>query len=199
MHHYTSMIHSHGSAGGYNTEASERLHINYAKIAYNASNKKGYMKQMTVWMRRHKAVEKFQRFLQYAINEYTEPEAEEEMEEEENNVDIDGDINSHTSNDRKWIGHVNPAVSLQNYHHKGNNDDDADGKDIDIAMKSQLEYGESTCFIPKTLSYANVSLDDLQTKFGASEFVYAMEAFLHKHQLFSLDYWDAEPAAYLSI
>ncbi|KAK0460240.1 uncharacterized protein EV420DRAFT_1478757 [Desarmillaria tabescens] len=194
MYHYASMIHSHGSAGGYNMEASERLHIDYVKIAYNALNKKGYVKQMTAWMRRCEAVEKFQRFLQYAIDEYTEPEREDEVDGEEVDMDIDGSIDSHAGNDREYISHINPTTTLNNHYHD-DNDDNANSKD-NITTISQLEYGESTCFIPKTLSYTNVSLDDLQTKFGASEFVHAMEAFLHKHGLFSMDYWDAEPATY---
>jgi hypothetical protein len=40
MMHYVEAIRSHGTADGYNTEASERLHIDYAKEGYRASNKK---------------------------------------------------------------------------------------------------------------------------------------------------------------
>ncbi|KAK0231830.1 hypothetical protein EDD85DRAFT_793501 [Armillaria nabsnona] len=68
MSHHVSIIRSHGSAGSYNTEASERLHI-------DASAEKGYVSQMTAWMRRREAVEKFQR---YAIDAYGEQESEEE-------------------------------------------------------------------------------------------------------------------------
>ena len=53
MIHYAAAIRSRGSADGYNTEASERLHIDYAKEGYRASNKKDYIKQMTVWLGRH--------------------------------------------------------------------------------------------------------------------------------------------------
>ncbi|KAK0237383.1 hypothetical protein EDD85DRAFT_1008580 [Armillaria nabsnona] len=49
--HYTSMIQSHGTANGFNPEASEHLHIDFAKVAYNTSNKKDYVKQMTTWLR----------------------------------------------------------------------------------------------------------------------------------------------------
>ncbi|KAG6913327.1 hypothetical protein DXG01_007722, partial [Tephrocybe rancida] len=41
--HYLDSIHSLGSASGYNTEATERLHIDLAKVGYWALNKKeGY-------------------------------------------------------------------------------------------------------------------------------------------------------------
>ena len=46
MMHYAEAIHSRGTADGYNTEASERLHIGYAKEGFRASNKKDYNKQM---------------------------------------------------------------------------------------------------------------------------------------------------------
>ena len=46
MQHYMEVIWSHSTADGYNTEASERLHIDYAKEGYHASNKKDYIKQI---------------------------------------------------------------------------------------------------------------------------------------------------------
>lgn len=46
MQHYVDMIKSHGSLDGYNTECPERLHIDYAKNAYRATNKKEYEEQM---------------------------------------------------------------------------------------------------------------------------------------------------------
>jgi Plavaka transposase len=66
MLHYVKAIRSHGTADGYNTEASERLHIDYAKEGYRASNKKDYIKQMTVWLGRQEAVSRFQAYLVYA-------------------------------------------------------------------------------------------------------------------------------------
>ena len=48
MLHYVEAIRSHGTADGYNTEVSEKLHIDNAKEGYCASNKKDYIKQMTV-------------------------------------------------------------------------------------------------------------------------------------------------------
>ncbi|KAF8511993.1 hypothetical protein JB92DRAFT_3174281 [Gautieria morchelliformis] len=46
MEHYVALIHSKGSADGFNTELSERLHIDCAKEGYRASNKKNYTQQM---------------------------------------------------------------------------------------------------------------------------------------------------------
>ena len=46
-----------GSADGYNTEFSERLHINYAKEGYRASNKHDYIEQMTLWLQCQEAID----------------------------------------------------------------------------------------------------------------------------------------------
>ena len=54
--HYINCIRSLGSADGYNTESPERLHIDFAKEAYCASNKRDYVEQMAVWLQRHEAV-----------------------------------------------------------------------------------------------------------------------------------------------
>ena len=73
MVHYVEAIRSHGAADGYNTESSERLHIDYAKEGYRASNKKDYIKQMTVWLGRQEAVSRFQAYLVYAAKQLNTP------------------------------------------------------------------------------------------------------------------------------
>src|SRR6202044_829230 len=65
MLHYIQSIKSHGTADGYNTESPERLHIDYAKDAYRASNKRDYLRQMTVWLGRQEAVAQFSAFQDY--------------------------------------------------------------------------------------------------------------------------------------
>ncbi|KAJ6578352.1 hypothetical protein B0H19DRAFT_883062, partial [Mycena capillaripes] len=62
MEHYTPGIRLFGSADGYNTEAPERLHIDYAKAGYRASNK-DYIAQMTRWLPRQEAVDRFTAYL----------------------------------------------------------------------------------------------------------------------------------------
>lgn len=54
--HYSECIRSHGSADGYNTEAPERLHIDYAKKAYRSVSRTDYIAQMTEWLQRQEAV-----------------------------------------------------------------------------------------------------------------------------------------------
>ncbi|RDB24482.1 hypothetical protein Hypma_008517 [Hypsizygus marmoreus] len=68
MKHYVSLIQVFGSADGFNTESPERLHIDYAKNAYRASSKKDYTIQMTHWLRRQEAVDRFTHYLDWIKN-----------------------------------------------------------------------------------------------------------------------------------
>lgn len=54
--HYSHLIRSLGSADGYSTEATERLHIDYAKLGYRASNRVNYTMQMCIYLQRRQAV-----------------------------------------------------------------------------------------------------------------------------------------------
>ena len=94
--HYIDVICSHGTADGFNTEGSECLHIDLAKMGYQAGNKKQYIKQMTTCLWRQEAIQQFCVYLQWALPDYTagisttngigdegDGEGEEEEEEEE--------------------------------------------------------------------------------------------------------------------
>lgn len=61
--HYIEAIRQLGSADGFNTEAPERLHIDYAKKAYAGSSRSDYIAQMTVWLRRQEAIDCHAAFL----------------------------------------------------------------------------------------------------------------------------------------
>ncbi|KAF9553806.1 hypothetical protein CPC08DRAFT_786360, partial [Agrocybe pediades] len=56
IQHYVECIRALGSPDGYNTEFPERLHIDFAKNAYHASNKRDYTEQMAIWLQRQEAV-----------------------------------------------------------------------------------------------------------------------------------------------
>ncbi|KAJ7752965.1 hypothetical protein B0H16DRAFT_1723427 [Mycena metata] len=66
LDHYEPLIRLFGSADGFNTESPERLHIDYAKNAYRASNHKDYLNQMTMWLSRQEAVARFTHYLEWA-------------------------------------------------------------------------------------------------------------------------------------
>ena len=58
----------------YNTKASEHLHINYAKNAFEATNKKDeYLRQMTLWLERCEKVYSFSSYIDWHQNGHTIP------------------------------------------------------------------------------------------------------------------------------
>ena len=70
MVHYTAAIRELGTMDGYNTESPERLHIEFAKRAYQATNRIDFFRQMTEYLERRERVFKFDAFLHWAIPEY---------------------------------------------------------------------------------------------------------------------------------
>ncbi|RDX46169.1 hypothetical protein OH76DRAFT_1356587 [Lentinus brumalis] len=89
--HYALSIRKLGTTDGYDTEHSERLHIDYAKLGYAASNKRAYIKQMTVWLNRQEAIHRFQAYLDWVEPVMARSLCDtEEEEEEEDGMDVDG-------------------------------------------------------------------------------------------------------------
>ena len=62
--HYQSSITLFGTTDNYNTEQSERLHIDFAKDAYRATNHKDEYPQMTLWLERHEKVQQHASMIQ---------------------------------------------------------------------------------------------------------------------------------------
>ena len=56
LRHYSMLIKYFGTTDNYNTQTTERLHIDYAKDAYRATNSKDEYPQMTIWMERKEKV-----------------------------------------------------------------------------------------------------------------------------------------------
>ena len=54
--HYRTSIALFGTADNYNTEQSERLHIDFAKDAYRATNRRDQYPQMTTWLEHREKV-----------------------------------------------------------------------------------------------------------------------------------------------
>ncbi|KZV93653.1 hypothetical protein EXIGLDRAFT_593026, partial [Exidia glandulosa HHB12029] len=63
MQHYVECIRLFGAPDNYNTEATERLHIDLAKQAFRATNKRNFVRQMCRWLERREAVFWFATYL----------------------------------------------------------------------------------------------------------------------------------------
>jgi hypothetical protein len=61
--HYIDSIRQFGATDNYNTEAFERLHIDLAKDAWRATNKREERPQMVAWLDRYEKVSVFQLYL----------------------------------------------------------------------------------------------------------------------------------------
>jgi hypothetical protein len=61
--HYASSIRLFGTTDNYNTEQTERLHIDLAKNAYRATNRKDEYPQMTAWLERRERIERHTAFI----------------------------------------------------------------------------------------------------------------------------------------
>lgn len=64
LRHYRMLIERLGAADNFNTEFTERLHIDFAKDAYQSTNKKDEFPQMTLWLERR---EKILRHADYVV------------------------------------------------------------------------------------------------------------------------------------
>lgn len=69
LRHYVDAIALFGTTNNYNTEMFERLHIEYAKKGWRASNRRDEYPQMTRWITRQESVHAFDRFLAWVDKE----------------------------------------------------------------------------------------------------------------------------------
>ncbi|KAG2131135.1 hypothetical protein BD769DRAFT_1355430 [Suillus cothurnatus] len=66
--HYVSMIRFFGTTDNYNTEYTERLHIDLAKDAYRATNRKDEFMQMTQWLERKEKIVHHAKFIHWRLH-----------------------------------------------------------------------------------------------------------------------------------
>ncbi|KZT19111.1 hypothetical protein NEOLEDRAFT_1183681 [Neolentinus lepideus HHB14362 ss-1] len=65
--HYLVSIKYFGTTDNYNTEYTERLHINLAKDAYRATNHKDEYPQMTKWLERREKVLQHKKYIKWQL------------------------------------------------------------------------------------------------------------------------------------
>ncbi|KAI0759461.1 hypothetical protein BD413DRAFT_722365 [Trametes elegans] len=69
LEHYRRSIELFGTTDNYDTQYSERLHIDFAKEAYRASNHKDEFAQMTLWLERKERVERHDKFISWPVSQ----------------------------------------------------------------------------------------------------------------------------------
>jgi len=154
IQHYVEAIQSLGSADGYNSESPERLHIDYAKSAYRASNKRDYMEQMAVWLQRQEAMWLKDSYLMW-VNQ-TLPTLLKRAGMDEATVDeLDVDDDGH-----------------------------GDEQPVTLCDVPTTDSTNPFWQVAKTPPYPNLSAEQLATQFGAQDFISELTAFLGSRSTF---------------
>ncbi|KZT63719.1 hypothetical protein DAEQUDRAFT_679874 [Daedalea quercina L-15889] len=66
--HYVHAIKLYGTTDNYNTESTERLHIDFTKEAYHATNHKNEFPQMTKWLERREKVLQHSKYIEWCLH-----------------------------------------------------------------------------------------------------------------------------------
>ncbi len=112
MVHYIDKIRWVGTTDGFNTEATERLHIDLAKEAYRASNKRNYHAQMTKYLARLESIDKFTEFLDWKHRKDETKRRRRRRPKRRSNKNSDEDLNSDDSDDSESDAHQQSSISL---------------------------------------------------------------------------------------
>ncbi|KAI1793586.1 hypothetical protein LXA43DRAFT_971911 [Ganoderma leucocontextum] len=67
--HDNKSIFLFGTTDNYDTQYSERLHIDFAKDAYRASNKKEELVQMTVWLEQKEKIQRHEKYIEWRLKQ----------------------------------------------------------------------------------------------------------------------------------
>lgn len=123
IQHYVDAIYSLGSADGYNSELPERLHIDFAKSAYLASNKRDFLEQMAIWLQRQEAIGLRSAYLAWCLHRADTDNHHDEEVSDSDTEELD-DLVSHPS--KHWRVAKNPPFSnvsidyIETNHHLSN-------------------------------------------------------------------------------
>ncbi|KAG2141516.1 hypothetical protein BD769DRAFT_1349437 [Suillus cothurnatus] len=153
LSHYVQSISLYGTTDGFNTELPERLHIDFAKEAYRASNKRDYEEQMALWLQRQEAV-----FLHSSYLEWLSVQSQSAT--IAGHADHDHDIDSGSDSEMEDLQFESRA---------------APAKAPPVIGQCVLHVLANTPAHPRT------SVQQLITAHGAVSFLPALKLFLHKH------------------
>ncbi|KAI0323362.1 hypothetical protein GY45DRAFT_1264699, partial [Cubamyces sp. BRFM 1775] len=81
LEHYLLSILMFGTTDNYDTQYTERLHIDFAKDAYRATNKKDELPQMTTWLERREKVLRHEVFIKWRLAQLEDADAQRPLHE----------------------------------------------------------------------------------------------------------------------
>lgn len=168
MEHYIQSIMWLGAADGYNTEGTERLHIDFAKQGYQASNRKQYISQMTMWLERREAIHRFEGYLQWlkvdvkhlGDSDLLEDPAEESVDESDDENDTDGEEQD------THMEMLPPSFLLTR-------------STSNLARKdTQHTLSPTACTFAKNPAFPNIPISKAAETFGTPNLTFALTKFL---------------------
>ena len=157
LSHYVQSITLFGTADGFNTELPERLHIDFAKEAYRASNKRDYEEQMVMWLQRQDAVLWRSSYL-YWLSEHSQMHAVTRRSNHESGFesDLDDEVEDSESDSTMFPSHSNSTLPVN-----------------DQPTVRHL--------LAKTPAHPRQSVQHLEIAHGATSFLPSLQLFLTKH------------------
>ena len=159
--HYVDSIRSMGSADGYNSESPERLHIDYAKDAYRASNKRDYVEQMAIWLQRHEASWLRESYLIWVENRLESLIKAGEVKA----MDEDEADNDEVENEQVQLDVTQRDINITQSHARA-------------LSNLNLPNNPIPYSIAKTPPHKNLTVEKLKEKFSTSNFLPALSSFL---------------------
>jgi hypothetical protein len=157
MVHYIDSICLFGSADSFNMELPERLHIDFTKRAYHASNHRDYVIQMTTWLRRQESIYLQDAYLRWWASQHP-------ANNDSHSQDSDSSINSGSDDE----------TPLPADHHQ-----------LRVAdLPQQIHHftmftASRGYFVPRTCPFPNSTFQQLVDNHDASLIIPALEQFLH--------------------
>lgn len=151
LQHYVDMIRNYGTAEGFNTETSERAHIDLTKERYRESNKKDYYKQMTASLTREEKLTLFDSYLQWLAT--TDQNLAKLILPSKHELDGQDDDSEHAS-----------TMSLKRARRRR-------ARTVDYTTSARY-------FLPKHASFTFVNQQTLALKYGAVDFLTCLTSFL---------------------
>ncbi|KAG9093603.1 hypothetical protein FS749_014117 [Ceratobasidium sp. UAMH 11750] len=191
--HYVQLIRELGTPDGYNTETFERLHIDFAKMGYRASNKVNAVKQMATYIQRLEAIEMHAVYLEETLGrEEDDPEAEdrdewdewyeeeeaEEDPEEQRDIDVRVELAARIDDfvRRGGEGEVGGRWEVEQPQPQAEEAEEAE--DADPEDQHPRFHPVPECVVAKTPMASGTTLADLVRFHGADQIHDALHAFV---------------------
>ncbi|QRW01433.1 hypothetical protein RhiLY_00430 [Ceratobasidium sp. AG-Ba] len=193
--HYTHLIRRLGTPDGYNTETSERLHIDFAKMGYRASNKVNATKQMAIYIQRLEAIAMHAAHLA-AVGSLVRRQNPVELLQElldsfDEDVDDEEEDEGEEDDWEAWFYEEDDPEELERVGVKIEPEVEFPSREWDVTKAyyegengeqlgtKELYHPNPVQVVAKTPTNKAVTAEEITQWYGASQFVPAVERYLH--------------------